>query len=75
VPRTSSVGLTNAVLPYLQDLTTRGIQDALQTSPGLAVGVCTYNGSCTNEAIARIFDLKPKKLSLLLGSNLQTLRN
>ena len=75
VPRTSSVGLTNAVLPYLQDLTAKGIQDALQTSPGLAVGVCTYNGICTNDAIARIFDLKPKKLSMLLGSNLQALRN
>ena len=75
VPRTSSVGLTNAVLPFILQLANQGITDALLTCPGLAVGVCTYNGVCTNEAIARIFDLKAKKLSLLLGSNLQALRN
>ncbi|HEX9614087.1 MAG TPA: alanine dehydrogenase [Bacteroidota bacterium] len=75
VPRTASVALTNAVLPFILQLANQGITDALLTSPGLAVGVCTYNGSCTNEAIARIFDLKAKKLSLLLGSNLQALMN
>jgi alanine dehydrogenase len=75
VPRTASVGLTNAILPYLLELTERGIREALLSSAGLAVGVCTYGGVCTNEAVARVFDLKSKKLSTLLGRNLHTMRN
>lgn len=75
VPRTASVGLTNAILPYLLDLANKGIRDALLSNTGLAVGVCTYDGVCTNEAIARVFDLKAKTLSSLLGDNLHTMRN
>jgi alanine dehydrogenase len=75
VPRTASVGLTNAILPYLLDLANKGIHDALLSNAGLAVGVCTYDGTCTNAAIARVFDLKATTLSTLLGRNLHTMRN
>jgi alanine dehydrogenase len=75
VPRTASVGLTNALLPYLLEASSVGIPQALQQNRGLAVGVCTYQGACTNAAVAKIFDLKSKKLSMLLNSPLETMRN
>lgn len=75
VPRTATVGLTNALLPYLLEAASVGIPQALQQNRGLAVGVCTYQGTCTNAAVAKIFDLKSKKLSMLLNSHLETMRN
>ncbi len=75
VPRTASVGLTNALLPYLLEAGSLGLSQALQHNRGLGVGVCTYQGACTNGAVARIFDLKSKKLSMLLQSPLETMRN
>lgn len=75
VPRTASVGLTNALLPYLIEASTYGIPKALQQNRGLAVGVCTYQGACTNAAVGRIFDLKSKNLSMLLNAPLETMRN
>ena len=75
VPRTASVALTNALLPYVLEAANRGMPHAFLENPGLAAGVCTYQGSCTNTAVARIFDLKSKNLSLLLKSPLETMRN
>ncbi|MBI2620252.1 MAG: alanine dehydrogenase [Ignavibacteriales bacterium] len=75
VPRTASVSLTNALLPYVLELARHGVQKAFRLNPGLAVGVCTFNGSCTNEAVAKVFDLKPVRLPLLLNPHLETLRN
>ena len=75
VPRTASVGLTNALLAYLLEAVLLGMPQALQQNRGLAVGVCTYQGACTNVAVAKIFDLKSKKLSMLLSSPLETMRN
>lgn len=75
VPRTASVGLTNALLAYLLEIALLGMPQALQQNRGLAVGVCTYQGACTNVAVAKIFDLKSKKLSMLLSSPLETMRN
>lgn len=75
VPRTATVGLTNALLPYLLEAASLGVSQALQQNRGLAVGVCTYQGTCTNFAVAKIFDLKSKKLSMLLNSHLETMRN
>jgi len=55
--RTATHGLTNALLPYLVEITQYGIEQTLHDNPGLARGVCTYQGECTNEAIARRFEL------------------
>ncbi len=75
VPRTASVGLTNALLPSLLELGTHGVKKALKMNPGLAAAVCTYDGSCTSEAVAKVFDVKQTKLSLLLKPDLETLKN
>lgn len=69
VARTATLALTNAVLPYLQEVCEEGIVNALQHDPGLGKGVCTYNGVCTNEVIARIFDFKPQPIEKLLKNS------
>ncbi|MCY0885263.1 MAG: alanine dehydrogenase, partial [Firmicutes bacterium] len=39
VPRTSTLALTNATLPYIRRLADRGLRDALRESPALARGL------------------------------------
>jgi alanine dehydrogenase len=51
VPRTSTEALTNATLPYVLELASRGL-GALD-DPGLAEGVCTIKGNLVDEPIAR----------------------
>jgi alanine dehydrogenase len=62
VSRTASYGLTNASLSYIQNIADNGLSNALLGDDGFAKGVCTYNGYCSNEAIANLFDLEYRKL-------------
>ncbi len=62
VARTASYGLNNASLPYIQNITDNGLGNALMGDEGLAKGVCTYNGYCSNEQIANIFNVEFRKL-------------
>ncbi len=64
VPRTASYGLNNASLKYIQNIANNGISEALINDPGLAKGVCTYNGYVSNEAISNAFDLEYRKLHI-----------
>jgi alanine dehydrogenase len=52
VPRTSTIALTNATLPYTRTLARRGFRDAIASDPGLAEGVNVYNGRITYKAVA-----------------------
>lgn len=56
VPRTSTYALSNATMPYVLRLADRGL-DAIREDPALALGVNTYHGALTYEAVARAFDL------------------
>ncbi len=58
VARTATYGLTNALLPYLMEVGQKGIEKAISENAGLARGVCTYGSSCTNDAIARRFEME-----------------
>lgn len=51
VPRTSTIALTNATLPFLR-LLAGGVEDALRQHTGLADGVNTWNGKLTYKAVA-----------------------
>jgi alanine dehydrogenase len=53
VPRTSTVALTSATLPYVQALTRRGITGALRKDPALLAGLNTFRGMVTCEGVAR----------------------
>ena len=51
VPRTSTIALTNATLPYTRKLATLGFRKAVEDT-GLAEGVNVYNGAITYRAVA-----------------------
>jgi alanine dehydrogenase len=52
VPRTSTYALTNATLPYVVELASHGLRDAIRVDAALAHGVNTVSGSVTNGAVA-----------------------
>ncbi|HYR28382.1 MAG TPA: alanine dehydrogenase [Thermoanaerobaculia bacterium] len=52
VPRTSTIALTNATLPYTRTLANQGFDRAVRGNPGLAEGVNVYKGEITYEAVA-----------------------
>jgi len=52
VPRTSTYALTNATLPYVVELASKGIRDAVAVDAALAHGVNTVDGHVTNPAVA-----------------------
>src|SRR6266480_2082643 len=51
VPRTSTIALTNATLPYTRRIASGGFTKAIE-DPGLAEGVNVYNGAITYKAVA-----------------------
>jgi len=51
VPRTSTIALTNATLPYIQLLANAGV-DACRTHPGLLNGVNVLKGKIVHKAVA-----------------------
>jgi alanine dehydrogenase len=53
VPRTSTYALTNATLAYALDIANKGVEAAVQGNIHLARGVNTWDGKCTNEAVAK----------------------
>jgi alanine dehydrogenase len=52
VPRTSTIALTNATLPYTRTLANLGFDKAVRGNSGLAEGVNVYQGEITYEAVA-----------------------
>ncbi len=57
VPITSTYALTNATLPYVIDLATRGVQEALEADPGLRMGLNVKGGEITHPAVAEALAL------------------
>jgi alanine dehydrogenase len=52
VPHTSTYALTNATLPYLVELASKGLDAACAADPALALGVNTRDGAVTHQAVA-----------------------
>jgi alanine dehydrogenase len=52
VSRTTSYGLTNALLPYLRDLGKHGIVGLIKKDPGFAQGVHMYQGNLAHPGVA-----------------------
>jgi alanine dehydrogenase len=67
VPRTSTFALTNVTLPYVRDLATKGLRDALADDPGLALGANVINGAITHRGVAEAFERDSVALSDALG--------
>ncbi len=64
VPRTSTYGLSNATLPYVLRLANKGLETALKQDQSLALGVNTYQGAITYQAVAEAFDMAYSPLQL-----------
>lgn len=57
VPRTSTLALTNATLPYLLEMAKKGWKQAVLDDPALAKGINVMNGKITNAAVADAHNL------------------
>jgi alanine dehydrogenase len=57
VPRTSTLALTNATLPYARALADLGWQAALKRDPGLAAGLNVQGGEIVHPAVGRALGL------------------
>ena len=51
-PRTSTLALTNATLPYIKTLAQEGIRKAVQEDPVIRTSLNTYGGRIVNKALA-----------------------
>lgn len=63
VPRTSTLGLTNATIKYALDIANKGWKAAVEADPALAKGVNTVDGKLTYEGVAEAFNMKYTPLS------------
>ena len=52
VPRTSTLALTNATLPFVKDLANKGWRRATKDDPHLANGLNVHAGHVTYKAVA-----------------------
>jgi alanine dehydrogenase len=66
VPRTSTLGLTNATLPYALQLAKLGSRKAILASPALKSGANAIGGRITHEAVAKAlgYDYVPAEQAL-----------
>src|SRR5437762_10147936 len=60
VPRTSTLALTNATLPYVRSLADLGWQAAFKRDPGLAAGLNVHAGEIAHEVVAKALGLKAR---------------
>lgn len=66
VPRTSSLGLSNATLRYVLRVADMGLMEALRSDVGLAKGLNVYQGQVTYPAVAETFNLSSTALNAVL---------
>ncbi len=66
VPRTSTLALNNATLPYALALAGRGVEEAARVDPALAAGFNTYRGAITCRPVAESQGRPYRELSELL---------
>jgi len=58
VPRTSTIALSNATLPYVAQLAAYGVPAALSKNADLAKGLNTWRGAVTYRAVAEAFGIE-----------------
>lgn len=58
VPRTSTLALNNATLPFAQILANQGYRKAFKSNQALSLGLNTFNGHVTNKGVAEAFNLE-----------------
>jgi alanine dehydrogenase len=63
VPRTSTLALTNATLPFIVRLASAGVQRSIHSDPGLAQGVNVTNGKVTCKGVAEAHGMRLEPLT------------
>ena len=67
VPYTSTIALANTTLKYGRMIANLGLEEAVKKDAGLANGVNTYAGKCTNKGVADSLELEYTDLLALLS--------
>ncbi|CAM3700572.1 alanine dehydrogenase [Nocardiopsis rhodophaea] len=68
VPNTSTYALTKDTLRYTVALASKGWKRALNDDPALALGLNTFDGDLTNDAVAEAHGLKSRTISEVLSA-------
>lgn len=71
VPRTSTIALTNATLPFVLELAQFGWHDAMLDDPHLAAGLNVHEGAVTHRAVARALGLEHRPVREVLAPGLE----
>ncbi len=66
VPRTSTMALTNATLPYVLEIANLGWKDAMRQNPEIRHGANVVCGKVTYKGVAEAFGLQYTEISSLL---------
>jgi alanine dehydrogenase len=66
VPVTATRALSNALLPYLRKIASRGLIDALNSDPGLVCGAAVVEGRLVNDLLAREYGMDHHALQSVL---------
>ena len=64
VPYTSTLALTNVTLKYGLSIADKGLEKAAADDASIMSGINVYNGECTYNGVAEIFDIEYKRLNL-----------
>lgn len=67
VPRTSTIALTNATLPYALELANKGFEEAVKENDDLYLGVNTCDGNVVSEPVAEALEMEFVELSSIVG--------
>jgi alanine dehydrogenase len=67
VSRTASRVLSDAALPYVLEIASKGLEAALEDDPGLAAGVYAYRGALVHQAVATHLSAPCESLAALLA--------
>jgi alanine dehydrogenase len=66
VPKTSTLALTNATLPYAVEIANKGWKKAMKQNPEIMRGANVVNGKVTYQGVADAFGLKFTPVNTLL---------
>jgi alanine dehydrogenase len=66
VPKTSTLALTNATLPYAVEIANKGWKKAMQENPEIKLGANVVKGKVTYEGVAEAFGLELTPIDSLI---------
>ncbi len=67
-PRTSTIALTNATLPYIKFIAKRGISNSISEDAAIKSALNTYAGEIVNKAIANSLGIAYKSIGAIINT-------